>query len=55
MLMAGPDPVVHPPSPACHASDNDLNDDCQMDEDERLDYADQEPLPFPSPMLGPKA
>jgi hypothetical protein len=32
-----------------------LDDDCPMDKNEGLDYADQEPLPFPTPtgVLGP--
>ncbi len=53
MLMAGPDPVLC--LPARQASDNNLDEVCPMDEGERLDYADQEPLPFPTPTeaLGP--
>ena len=46
MLIAGPDPVVRP-----SASQNPNNDsvaDRPMDEDERLDFADQEPLPSPT-------
>ncbi len=45
MLIAGQDPVVHPP--ACQNSDNDLDDEHPMDEDERLEFADQEPLLSP--------
>ncbi len=45
--MAELDPVVH--SPASHTSNNDLDDDQPMDEDEHLDYADQVPLPLPTP------
>jgi hypothetical protein len=44
--MTGPVPVAHPP--ACQDTDNDLDDERPMDEDECLDYADQEPLPFPT-------
>jgi hypothetical protein len=55
MLMAGQGPVVHPP--ARQVSDNDLDDELEhpMDEDEGLDFADQEPLPYPTPtgVLGP--
>ncbi len=46
MLMEGQDPVVHPA--AGYASYNDLDDYYSMDEDEHLDVADQEPLPFPT-------
>ncbi len=46
MLMAGPDPVVHPP--ASQNSNNDLVDARPMDEYEHLDFADQEPLPSPT-------
>jgi hypothetical protein len=44
--MAGQDPVVCPS--ASQTSDNDLDDEHPMDEDERLDFADQEPLPSPT-------
>ena len=44
--MTGPVPVARPP--ACQDTDNDLDDERPMDEDECLDYADQEPLPFPT-------
>ncbi len=44
--MAGQDPVVLSPAP--QNSDNDLDDECPMDEDELLDFADQEPLPSPT-------
>ncbi len=44
--MAGPDPVVRPP--ASQNPNNDLDDELPMDEDERLDFADQEPLPSPT-------
>ncbi len=57
MLVAGLAPVMR--SPAHNAPDNELDDDCSIDEVERLDYADQEPepLPFPTPtgVLGPMA
>jgi hypothetical protein len=55
MLSAGPVPVAHPP--ACQDPNNDLDDEHPMDEDERLDYADQEPFPFPTSTgeLGPMA
>jgi hypothetical protein len=44
-------------NPARDAPDNELDDDCSMDEDERLDYADQQPLHLPTPtgVLGPMA
>ncbi len=42
MLMAGTDPVVH--LPAGKLPDNDLDDELLVDEDERLDFADQQPL-----------
>ena len=50
MPMAGPDPVLRPhaASHASQASDNDLDADRPMDQDELLDYADQGPLPFPT-------
>ncbi len=41
MLMAGQDPAVHPP--ASQTPNNDLDDERPMDEDERLDFADQMP------------
>ena len=44
--MTGLVPVARPP--ACQDTDNDLDDERPMDEDECLDYADQEPLPFPT-------
>ena len=42
-------------NPARDAPDNELDDDCSMDEDERLDYADQQPLHLPTPtgVFGP--
>jgi hypothetical protein len=42
-------------SPARNAPDHELDDDCLMDEDELLHYADQKSLPFPTPteVLGP--
>ncbi len=46
MLMTGQDPVVRPP--ARQKSDNDLDDECPIDEDECLDFADQEPLTCPT-------
>jgi hypothetical protein len=46
MLIAGPDPVNR--HPACQNPNSDLVDELPMDEDERLDYADQEPLPSPT-------
>ncbi len=46
MLMAGPDPVMCPPT--SQNPDNDLNDELPMDEDEHLDFADQEPLQLPT-------
>ncbi len=52
MLMAGPDPVVCRP-PAHQNPDNDLDDEHPMDEDECLDFADQEPLPFPFTLIVP--
>jgi hypothetical protein len=42
MLMAGTDPVVR--LPAGKLPDNDLDDELLMDENERLDFADQQPL-----------
>jgi hypothetical protein len=42
--MTGPVPVARPP--ACQDTDNDLDDERPMDEDECLDYADQEPPYF---------
>ncbi len=44
-------------NPARDAPDHDLHDDCSMDEDERLDHADQQPLHLPTPtgVLGPMA
>ena len=44
-------------NPARDAPDNELDDDCSMDEDERLDHADQQPLHLPTPtgVLGPMA
>ncbi len=36
-------------NPARDAPDHDLDDDCPMDEDERLDFADQQPLHHPTP------
>jgi hypothetical protein len=55
MLTAGQVPVAHPPSR--QDLNNDLDDELPMDEDEHLDYADQEPLPFPTSTgeLGPMA
>ncbi len=46
MLLRGPDPVVS--IPASQTLNNDLVDEHPMDEDERLDFADQEPLPSPT-------
>jgi hypothetical protein len=46
MLKAGPDPVVR--LRACQNPNNDLDDERPMDEDERLDFAGQEPLPSPT-------
>ncbi len=40
MLMAGQDPVMYPP--VSHASDNPLDDDHSMDEDEHLDFYTRE-------------
>ncbi len=34
--------------PASQTLNNDLVDECPMDEDELLDFADQEPLPSPT-------
>ncbi len=53
MLMAGPVPVAR--LSARQDPDNNLDDERPMDEDERLDYADQEPLPSPTSTgeLGP--
>ncbi len=49
MLMAGPvQPVRVARPPARQDSNNYLDDERPMDEDECLDYADQEPLPFPT-------
>jgi hypothetical protein len=46
--MAGPDPVVCPPARQDHY--DDLDDELlTMDEYERLDFADQESLPSPTP------
>ena len=44
-------------NPARDAPDNELDDDCSMDEDERLDHADQQPLHLPTPtgVFGPMA
>ena len=44
-------------NPARDAPDNELDDDCSMDEDERLDYADQQPLHLPTStgVFGPMA
>jgi hypothetical protein len=55
MLTAGLDPVARPP--AHQDQDNDLDDEHQVYKDEHLDYADQEPLPFPTSTgeLGPMA
>ncbi len=36
-------------NPAQDAPNNDLDDDRPMDEDERLDYTDQQPLHLPTP------
>ncbi len=36
-------------NPARDAPDNDLDDDSPMDEDERLNYMDQQPLHLPTP------
>jgi hypothetical protein len=44
--MTGPDPVVS--IPASQNPNNYLVDECPMDEDECLDFADQEPLPSPT-------
>ncbi len=45
MLMAGQDqPVLVVLPPARQDSNNDLDDELPMDEDECLDYADQDPL-----------
>ncbi len=35
-------------NPAQGAHDNDLDNDCPMDEDELLDYTDQQPLHLPT-------
>ncbi len=56
--MAGLVPVARPP--ACQDPYNDLDDEHRAtpkDEDEHLDYADQENLPFPisTGELGPMA
>ncbi len=53
MLMAGQDPVVR--APARQDPKYDLDDEHPMDEDECLDFANQEPLPSPTPtgVLGP--
>jgi hypothetical protein len=55
MLTARPIPVARPP--AHQDLDNDLLDERPMDKDDCLDYADQEPLPFPASTgeLGPMA
>jgi hypothetical protein len=44
-------------NPAREAPDNDLDDDRPMDEDERVNYADQQPLHHSTPtgVLGPMA
>ncbi len=39
-------------NPARDAPGNELDDDCSMDEDERLDYADQQPLSGGGPGVG---
>ncbi len=44
--LAGPVPVVRPP--ACQDADNNSDDSHTMDDDDRLDYADQDP---PSPIF----
>ncbi len=56
MLTAGPVPIARPPARQDPDS-NDFDDEHPMDEDERLDYADQEPFPFPTSTgeLGPMA
>ncbi len=46
MLMTGPDPIEC--IPARQNLNNNLVDGRPMDEDERLDFADQEPLPSPT-------
>ncbi len=46
MLMTGPDHIVH--FPIRQYPNNNLVDERPMDEDERLDFADQEPLPSPT-------
>ncbi len=46
MLMTGPDPVVR--IPTRQNPNNDLVDEHPRDEDERLDFSDQEPLPSPT-------
>ena len=49
MLTAGQDrPIRVARPPARQDSNNYLDDERPMDEDECLDYADQEPLPFPT-------
>ena len=55
MLMAGQDHVAR--LPVKFAPDNDVDIERPMDEDERLDHADQAPLPLPTPtgVLGPVA
>ncbi len=55
MLTAGQVSVVRPP--AQQDSDNDLDDEHPMDQDEHLDYTDQEPLPLLTSTgeLGPMA
>jgi hypothetical protein len=42
--MTGPDPLVR--IPTRQKPNNNLVDERPMDEDERLDFADQEPLPL---------
>ncbi len=49
MLTAGQDRLIRVARPpASQDSNNYLDDERPMDEDECLDYADQEPLPFPN-------
>ncbi len=36
-------------NPVQDAPDHELDDDCSMDEDERLDYTDQQPLHLLTP------
>jgi hypothetical protein len=47
--MTGPDSFVH--ISARPKPNNYLVDERPMDEDEHLDFADQEPLPSPTPSM----